>query len=131
MRCDEPVDIGKRHVAPEVRTVVRFPDRVTHLEAAGHLGSVGRVGAPILVGHSFGGASCLKYLEANLPASGAVLVCSVPPSGNGPMVGRFLRRSLKQAWLITTGFAMKRAATDAQDARWLPYRPCSGRVHSV
>ena len=50
---------------------------------------------PILVGHSFGGASCLKYLEANLPASGAVLVCSVPPSGNGPMVGRFLRRSLK------------------------------------
>lgn len=68
---------------------------------------------PVLVGHSFGGASCLKYLEAGGPASGAVLLCSVPPSGNAAMVGRFLRRSLRQAWLITKGFAMKAAATDA------------------
>lgn len=72
---------------------------------------------PILVGHSFGGASCLKYLEAGGAASGAVLMCSVPPSGNGPMVGRFIRRSLKQAWLITIGFAMKKAATDTQVCR--------------
>ena len=75
--------------------------------------------APILVGHSFGGASCLKYLEAGGAASGAVLLCSVPPSGNGPMVWRFVRRSLKQAWLITRGFAMKAAATDAQVCREL------------
>lgn len=72
---------------------------------------------PVLVGHSFCGASCLKYLEVGGPASGAVLLCIVPPSGNGPMVGRFLRRSLKQAWLITRGFAMKTAATDAQTCR--------------
>ena len=72
---------------------------------------------PVIVGHSFGGASCLKYLESNGATSGAVLLCSVPPSGNGPMVGRFLRRSLRQAWLITIGFAMKRAATDAQVCR--------------
>ena len=72
---------------------------------------------PVLVGHSFGGASCLKYLEVGGAASGAVLLCSVPPSGNGPMVGRFLRRSLRQAWLITKGFAMKSAATDATVCR--------------
>jgi len=72
---------------------------------------------PVLVGHSFGGASVLKYLEAEGAASAAVMLCAVPPSGNGPMVGRFLRRSLKQAWLITKGFAMKSAATDAQVCR--------------
>jgi pimeloyl-ACP methyl ester carboxylesterase len=72
---------------------------------------------PILVGHSFGGASVLKYLEEGGPAAGAVLVCSVPPSGNGPMVGRFLRRSLRQAWLITRGFALKAAAKDVSTAR--------------
>lgn len=64
-----------------------------------------------------GGASCLKYLEAGGPAAGAVLLCSVPPSGNGPMVLRFLRRSLRQAWLITRGFAAKAAATDVQTCR--------------
>ena len=74
---------------------------------------------PVLVGHSFGGASCLKYLEAGGPASGCVLLCSVPPSGNAPMVGRFLRRSLRQAWAITAGFVLKRAATDAAACREL------------
>ena len=45
------------------------------------------------------------------------MLCSVPPTGNGPMVLRFLRRSLRQAWLITRGFAMKSAATDVQVCR--------------
>ena len=72
---------------------------------------------PVLVGHSFGGASVLKYLEAEHPASGAVLLCSVPPTGNAPMVGRFLKRSLKASWLITRGFAMKAAASDATVCR--------------
>lgn len=74
---------------------------------------------PILVGHSFGGATVLKYLEAGGAASGAALVCSVPPSGNGPMTFRFLRRSLSQAWLITRGFALKTAAKSTADARAL------------
>ena len=72
---------------------------------------------PLLVGHSFGGSSVLKYLEAEHAASGAVFLCSVPPSGNTAMVARFLRRSLRQAWLITKGFAMKAAATDATVCR--------------
>jgi pimeloyl-ACP methyl ester carboxylesterase len=74
---------------------------------------------PILVGHSFGGASCLKYLEAGHAAAAAVLLCSVPPSGNGPMTLRFLRRSPRQAWAITRGFAMKAAASDANVCREL------------
>lgn len=74
---------------------------------------------PVLVGHSFGGSTVLKYLESGGPASGAVLLCSVPPSGNIPMTMRYLRRSLRQSWLITSGFAMKRAATDATVAREL------------
>ena len=78
---------------------------------------------PILVGHSFGGAYCMKYLEAGGPASGVALLCSVPPSGNGPMTARFLRRSLKQAFLITRGFAMK----TARRAPSAPTRPTSAR----
>ena len=74
---------------------------------------------PIIVGHSFGGATLLKYLEQGLPASGVVLLCSVPPSGNGPMTMRFLRRSLRQAFKITRGLALKTAATSADDAREL------------
>ena len=74
---------------------------------------------PILVGHSFGGATCLKYLEAGLPASGLALLCSVPPSGNGPMTLRFLGRSLRDAFLITKGFAMKTAAKNVDDCRAL------------
>jgi pimeloyl-ACP methyl ester carboxylesterase len=74
---------------------------------------------PIFVGHSFGGATVLKYLEAGGRASGAVLLCSVPPSGNGPMTLRYLRRSLKRAWLITAGIALKRCVKDAAVAREL------------
>ncbi|KAL1500456.1 hypothetical protein AB1Y20_013113 [Prymnesium parvum] len=74
---------------------------------------------PLLVAHSFGGATVLKYLEAGHAASGAVLLCSVPPSGNGPMTLRFLRRSLRQAFRITRGLAAKSAATSADDARAL------------
>lgn len=44
--------------------------------------------------------------------SGIISLCSVPPSGNGKMTMRFLRRSLRDSWKITAGFAMKRAVTD-------------------
>ena len=55
----------------------------------------------------------MKYLETR-PAkasqiAGIVTMCSVPPSGNGKMTMRFLRRSLSDSWKITAGFAMKRA----------------------
>jgi len=76
--------------------------------------------SPILVGHSFGGATVLKFLEQNgAAASGVALLCAVPPSGNGPMTMRFLRRSWRQALLITRGFALKSATRSADDARGL------------
>lgn len=75
------------------------------------------VGRPAyLVGHSYGGAYVQKLLEQGEPALGAVLLCSVPPSGNGAMVWRFLRRSPAGALRITRGFALKSACRSVGDA---------------
>ena len=46
------------------------------------------------------------------PLSGVCLMCSVPPSGNGKMTMRFLRRSLKDSWKITAGLALKKCIID-------------------
>lgn len=76
---------------------------------------------PVLISHSFGGAAVMKYMETfpheldNL--SGAISLCSVPPSGNGPMTLRYLRRSLVQSWKITAGFALKRCIEQADLSR--------------
>ncbi|CAB9517426.1 Alpha beta hydrolase [Seminavis robusta] len=71
---------------------------------------------PILISHSFGGLSIMKYLEKYpeklQDIGGAVIMCSVPPSGNGRMTMRFLRRSLRASWKITAGLAMKKVITD-------------------
>lgn len=67
---------------------------------------------PVLISHSFGGLAVMKYLENNeqhaFNLAGIIIMCSVPPSGNGPMTLRFLKRSLVDSWKITAGFAMKR-----------------------
>ncbi|CAB9518382.1 Alpha beta hydrolase [Seminavis robusta] len=71
---------------------------------------------PILISHSFGGLSIMKYLEKYpdklQDIGGAVIMCSVPPSGNGRMTMRFLRRSLRASWKITAGLAMKKVIKD-------------------
>eukprot|EP00898_Chlorokybus_atmophyticus_P004779 jgi/Chlat1/5301/Chrsp35S08977 len=54
--------------------------------------------APVLLAHSLGGLTAQRLiskmfygeLDGSLLA-GAVFMCSSPPTGNGPMVGRFLR----------------------------------------
>lgn len=86
----------------------------------------------VVVGHSFGGLTIMKWLEkvygygedadadakgkeANertINLAGVSLMCSVPPSGNGKMTGRFLMRSFRDSWKITAGFVLKRAITD-------------------
>jgi pimeloyl-ACP methyl ester carboxylesterase len=54
---------------------------------------VGTLGAPsVLIGHSFGGLLVARYISGEAPVHcpevvGAVMACSVPPYGNGPMVG--------------------------------------------
>lgn len=67
---------------------------------------------PVLIAHSFGGLTVMKYLEIDsneaTHLSGVVTMCSVPPSGNGPMTVRFVRRSLVDSYKITVGFVLKR-----------------------
>jgi pimeloyl-ACP methyl ester carboxylesterase len=77
---------------------------------------------PVVICHSFGGLAVMKLFEADplkRPFSGVVTICSVPPSGNGKMTMRFLRRSLVASWKITAGFAMKKCLTDASLCRQL------------
>lgn len=96
---------------------------------------------PVLIAHSFGGLAVMKYLEKNLlnlkeenPSppnnvssvsqsclgiSGVVSMCSVPPSGNGKMTMRFLKRSLRDSWKITAGLAMKKCIRDKNLCREL------------
>ena len=83
---------------------------------------------PVLIAHSFGGMLVMKYLEKNLLEgenettawlSGVGLLCSVPPSGNGKMTGRFLKRSLVDSWKITAGLAMKKCVTNESLCREL------------
>ena len=76
---------------------------------------------PVLVSHSFGGMAVMKLLEkhpnesSNLSA--IIPMCSVPPSGNGPMTARFLQESLGKSYKITVGFALKRCIAKADLCR--------------
>ena len=88
--------------------------------------NLGRSPQIVLLGHSFGGLTIMKWLEkyyqnerASCALAGVCLLCSVPPSGNGNMTLRFLRRSLKQSWQITAGFVLKRAITNEANCRAL------------
>ena len=99
---------------------------------------------PVLIAHSFGGLAVMKYLEKNLlvlpskdsdsrqsqspsfpnkellvNVSGVVSMCSVPPSGNGKMTMRYLKRSLRDSWKITAGLAMKKCIRDRNLCREL------------
>jgi pimeloyl-ACP methyl ester carboxylesterase len=80
-----------------------------------------RLMKPVIVSHSFGGAAVTKYMETYpdelSQMSATIFLCSVPPSGNGDMTIRFLRRSLVRAWKITAGFAMKKSIVDADLCR--------------
>lgn len=84
---------------------------------------------PVLLGHSFGGliiqyyvsnmmAECLSAklsgygMVGSYPAlAGAVLVCSVPPSGNSGLVWRYLLSKPIAAFKVTVSLAAKAFAT--------------------
>jgi pimeloyl-ACP methyl ester carboxylesterase len=84
---------------------------------------VGTDSKPVLIAHSFGGLAVMKLLEASpekaKDLNGIVTMCSVPPSGNGKMTMRFLRRSLIASYKITAGFAMKKCLTSKSLCREL------------
>lgn len=66
----------------------------------------------VLLGHSFGGLVVQRY--AGDPAkfggpapAGLGLLCSVPPYGNGPMIGRFLMKKPIASIRLTWSFAAR------------------------
>ena len=79
----------------------------------------------VVIAHSMGGIVLQKYLEAcqrnpdMIVPRGVVLMCSVPPSGNGRMMGRIIRQSIPLSWKIILGFAFKRLLTDERLCREL------------
>lgn len=70
---------------------------------------------PIIVSHSFGGLIVMKLLEdteIRKNISGACFLCSVPPSGNGPMTQRFIKSKFLASMKIVWGFVFKAATND-------------------
>ena len=78
-----------------------------------------------LVGHSFGGLIAQKvYAEDGDDDGkdgklfdGMILLASVPPTGNGEMVKRFLKEDLWKSMKITYAFIAKQFGTDAKSCR--------------
>ncbi|CAL5032569.1 unnamed protein product [Urochloa decumbens] len=68
---------------------------------------------PVLIGHSFGGLIVQQYIsrlqgsELHPKLTGAVLVCSVPPSGNSGLVWRYLLTKPVAAVKVTLSLAAK------------------------
>lgn len=62
----------------------------------------------VLVGHSFGGLVAQRVAaDERVSLGGLALLASVPPTGNGEMVKRFLRRDLWASAKITWAFITK------------------------
>jgi len=73
-----------------------------------------KLNAPaVLVGHSFGGPIVQRIIGGEAPfevpkLEGAVLACSVPPYGNGPMIGRFLMSKPLKSIRLTLSLAARK-----------------------
>ena len=76
----------------------------------------------IIVAHSLGGLITMKLFEngaLRALVDTSVLLCSVPPSGNGPMFGRFIRRDFLATMKALYGFISKAVARNKQVCREL------------
>eukprot|EP00199_Chlamydomonas_sp_CCMP681_P001695 CAMPEP_0119109338 /NCGR_PEP_ID=MMETSP1180-20130426/17853_1 /TAXON_ID=3052 ORGANISM="Chlamydomonas cf sp, Strain CCMP681" /NCGR_SAMPLE_ID=MMETSP1180 /ASSEMBLY_ACC=CAM_ASM_000741 /LENGTH=378 /DNA_ID=CAMNT_0007095081 /DNA_START=30 /DNA_END=1167 /DNA_ORIENTATION=- len=83
---------------------------------------------PVVVGHSFGGLILQQYVQqmAATPdgpglkrLAGTAFLACVPPSGNGSIVGRYLRKDLLLALRVTWGFVAKSFIQDLSSCREL------------
>jgi pimeloyl-ACP methyl ester carboxylesterase len=74
---------------------------------------------PTLSSSSSSSVTLNRTGDSCLPFRSIVMMCSVPPSGNGKMTMRFLRRSLRKSWNITKGLAMKQCCWDTALCRQL------------
>jgi alpha-beta hydrolase superfamily lysophospholipase len=72
---------------------------------------------PVVVGHSFGGLVVQKALADDARMSAAILLASVPPTGNSEMVKRFLKRDLFASLKITYAFITKAFGTNPKLCR--------------
>ena len=72
---------------------------------------------PVVVGHSFGGLVVQKALANDARMSAAILLASVPPTGNSEMVKRFLKRDLFASLKITYAFITKAFGTNPKLCR--------------
>ncbi|KAL9231323.1 hypothetical protein vseg_006564 [Gypsophila vaccaria] len=98
----------------------------THAADIAHFIQKELTSPPVLLGHSFGGLIVQYYLSSinnqeikdmgNLhpELAGAVLVCSVPPSGNSGLVWRYLFSKPIAAFKVTRSLAAKAFQTDLQ-----------------
>ena len=76
----------------------------------------------VIVAHSFAGLLLQKLLlSPSLPPNvkGAAFLCSVPPSGNGPMALRYLQSNLGLSYKVTRGLAAKGVCREEALAREL------------
>lgn len=76
----------------------------------------------VVIAHSFGGVIAMKLAENHAlraQMNGLALLCSVPPSGNGPMTMRFIKRNFFNALKIVNGFVFKAATKDPKLCREL------------
>ncbi|CAM9110275.1 unnamed protein product [Ectocarpus fasciculatus] len=114
---------------PDAKGVkVKISDHVDDIRSFAETVLPGR--RPVFVSHSFGGVVLLKFLEELAteggqgekenkdeegadgirPAvAGGAFLCSVPPSGNGPMTKRFIKQRPVMAVKIVLGFVLKMA----------------------
>ncbi|KAL2895521.1 Non-heme chloroperoxidase [Bienertia sinuspersici] len=98
----------------------------THAADIAHFIEKELTSSAVLVGHSFGGLLVQYYLSSirnkkmldmsnglRFPElAGAVLVCSVPPSGNSGLVWRYLLSKPVAAFKVTRSLAAKAFMTD-------------------
>ena len=78
-----------------------------------------------VVGHSFGGLIAQKAFAEDVDEDGGgdgnidgmILLASVPPTGNGEMVKRFLKTDLWKSLKITYAFIAKQFGTDSKSCR--------------
>lgn len=88
---------------------------------------------PVLIGHSFGGLMVQHYLsqmdamgveKSGYPQlSGAILICSVPPTGNSPVVKRFLTSRPIASIKVTLSLAAKMFTTSISMCRETFFSP--------
>ena len=77
---------------------------------------------PVVIAHSFAGVVAMKLLESpqvRAGLGGVCFLCSVPPSGNGPMTLRFLHTNFFASLKIVYGFVLKAITFDPAVAREL------------